>query len=726
MKIRKVAISIFCILVILLTFGCGTFRELSGIDPPLDKEHVYTGASALPEGFVRVLIGFKQRPGLAERELVTAAGGKIRYFYHLIPAIAAAVPEQAIVGLRANPRVTHVHLDGRVYAIDLELDNTWGVARIGAGTVHAYNKGTGVKVAVLDTGIDYNHPDLDANYKGGYDFVNGDPDPMDDNGHGTHVAGTIAAEDNDIGVVGVAPEAHLYALKVLDETGAGYWSDVIAALQWAVDNGMQIVNMSLGGTGTSDVEAACQAAYDAGLLLVAAAGNSGNSPGRGDNISDPAAYESVIAVAATDQNDNRARWSSTGAALELSAPGVDINSTLLGGGYGEKSGTSMASPHVAGTAALVWVAYPNWTNADVRYQLQTTADDLGDPGWDPLYGYGLVDADEAAPPTDSTPPGKVTGLSVTTVSCIQLDLAWDANTETDLDHYNVYRSTTSGGPYDFIALPTTNSYSDTGLTASTTYYYVVTAVDTSGNEGEASDEASGTTSADDLGPVTSNVVADPNPTNGAAFVTLTADVSDATTGNSTIVAAEYFVDTIGADGSGTPMSASDGAFDSATEEVTASIDISGWAVGQYTLYVHGKDAAGNWGATESVVLDVTEAPSTIMYVESIVFSSKVAGPNKFLYTTVKVVDGGSNPLGGVRVEIILDWDKEGDGTIEDSWNFAGDTDTDGTVKFTLLKAPSGYYTATVTNLVLTDYTWDTTKGVTSASCQLLDDGTVIQ
>ena len=298
----------------------------------------------------------------------------------------------------------------------------------------------------------------------------------------------------------------------------------------------------------------------------------------------------------------------------------------------------MASPHVAGTAALVIVSGitdandDGFINDDVRLRLQETADDLGAAGRDPQYGFGLVDAAEA----------------------------------------------------------------------------------------------SGTTTADDLGPVTSNVVADPNPTNGATSVTLTADVDDSTTGNSNVAAAEYFVGTVGADGSGTPMSASDGAFDSPTEGVTASIDVSGWAVGQYTLYVHGKDAAGNWGATESVVLDVTEAPSTIMYVESIVFSSKVAGPNKFLYTTVKVLDGDGNPLGGVRVEMTLDWDKENDGTIDDSWNFAGDTGTDGTVKFTLLKAPSGYYTATVTNLILTDYTWDTTKGVTSASCQLQDDGTVIQ
>ena len=147
---------------------------------------------------------------------------------------------------------------------------------------------------------------------------------MDDHGHGTHVAGIVAAEDNDIGVVGVAPEAALYALKVLDETGGGYWSDAIAAIQWSVDNGMQVMNTSLGGAGATDIEAACQAAYDAGLLLVAAAGNSSNPPGRGDNVIEPASYDSVITVAATNKDDGRASWSSIGPDLELSAAGVDI------------------------------------------------------------------------------------------------------------------------------------------------------------------------------------------------------------------------------------------------------------------------------------------------------------------------------------------------------------------------------------------------------------------
>ena len=354
---------------------------------------------------VPVLIGFTQVPGPSEQAMVRGGGGVIKYSYHLVPAIAASIPEAAIKGLLHNPNVTNIDPDIKVYAVDAELDNSWGVKHIGAGTVHeGDNKGAGVKVAIIDSGIDYNHPDLVANYAGGYDFVNSDGDPMDDDGHGTHVAGTVAAEDNDFGVVGVAPEAKLYALKVLGADGTGSYSDVIAALEWAVYNGMQVTNNSYGSSGNPGelVKAAFDEAYAEGVLNVCAAGNSGNPPGRGDNVIYPARYESCIAVAATDQSNSRAKWSSTGLDLELSAPGVSINSTLLGGGCGTGSGTSMASPHVAGTAALVIAAGVTDLNGDglindeVRLVMNGTADDLGEVGWDPKYGYGLLDADEAA------------------------------------------------------------------------------------------------------------------------------------------------------------------------------------------------------------------------------------------------------------------------------------------------------------------------------------------
>ncbi len=373
-----------------------------------------SGAAAQAEK-VAVFIAFARQPGPAEEALVRRAGGAIKYTYHLVPAIAASLPEAAINGLLANPNVTRIEPDGEVWAIDAELDNTWGVKRIGGGIVHdGGNKGAGVKVAVLDTGIDTDHPDLSYNPNCSESFVE-DETLEDGNGHGTHTTGTIAALDNGAGVVGVAPEATLCIYKVLSDSGSGSYSDVIAALERAVVNGVQVTNNSYGSPGDPGVtvKTAFDIADAAGVVNVCAAGNSGNPPGRGDNVIYPARYESCIAVAATERNDNRARFSSTGLDVELAGPGVDINSTVLGGGYGEKSGTSMASPHVAGTAALVIAAGIADANDDgnindeVRQRLQETADDLGDPGRDTKFGYGLVDADEAAasaPPPVNNPP----------------------------------------------------------------------------------------------------------------------------------------------------------------------------------------------------------------------------------------------------------------------------------------------------------------------------------
>ncbi len=391
------------------------------------------GAAPGPQpGRVKVLIGFTRQPGPAQEALVRGIGGTIRYSYHLVPAIAATVPEQAIEGLRRNPNVTAVELDGQVWAIDVELENAWGVEHIGASPVHdSGNKGNGVSVAIIDSGIDYTHTDLDANYAGGWDFVNDDSDPEDDYGHGTHVAGTVAAEDNDddLSVVGVAPEAMLYALKVLNADGFGNWSDIIAAVEWCVDPDnpdVDVANLSLGTSLNPGAlaEAAFANAEAQGLVIVAAAGNSGNPPGRGDSVIYPAKWDSVIAVAATDQSDKRARWSSTGDQVELAAPGVAVYSTwpvgmttsphdpqpicYYGGCYKYGSGTSMSSPHVAGTAALVIASGITDSNGDgyindeVRQRLDETADDLGAVGRDPQFGFGLVDADEAA-----VPPGPV-------------------------------------------------------------------------------------------------------------------------------------------------------------------------------------------------------------------------------------------------------------------------------------------------------------------------------
>jgi subtilisin family serine protease len=323
--------------------------------------------------------------------------------------MAVSVPVTALDELRNDPDVAVVEPDGEFHISDTELDNTWGVKHIGAGNVHPTNFGSGIKVAVFDSGIDCTHPDLDGNCAGGIDFVNDDNDPMDDNGHGTHVAGTVAAEDNGTGVVGVAPGATLYAVKVMNESGSGSFSDIIAALEWAVDNGIQVTNHSYGTPSYpgSIVEAAFDNAYAAGVVHIAAAGNSGQCSGTTDTVEWPGRFDSVVAVAATYSNDTRPCFSSTGSDVEIAAPGIGINSTRLGGGYTVKSGTSMASPHVAGTAALV-IASGVTSPPDVRQRLRDTAIDLGPPGPDTHFGYGLVDAEDASGPGAANQPPGVT------------------------------------------------------------------------------------------------------------------------------------------------------------------------------------------------------------------------------------------------------------------------------------------------------------------------------
>ena len=363
-----------------------------------------------------VIVRFHKNPGASERSLIRSSCGGIHRRFRLIPAITTKIPKHALVKLRSHPDVAYVEEDAAVSIIDpyyltalstdfpdgsgFEYENSWGVQHIGCEAIHnLYTKGGGIKIAVIDTGIDYTHEDLAANYCGGYDIIFNDDDPFDDswNSHGTHVAGIIAAEANGIGVVGVAPEASLYAVKVMDGAGFGTLSGVIAGIEWAVDNNMDIANISIAGPDSQALKDACDAACDAGLLLVAAAGNT-----YGGNVTYPAAYDSVIAVTATDQEDQFADSAPFGRELELAAPGVNILSAAKNDSYAELSGASQAASHVTGTAALMMSAGVGDVNSDgvidskdIRDRLQSTALDLGQAGQDDEYGYGLVDAETA-------------------------------------------------------------------------------------------------------------------------------------------------------------------------------------------------------------------------------------------------------------------------------------------------------------------------------------------
>ena len=398
-----------------------------------------TGA---PPKDIKVIVTFKEPPGKAATRLIERLGGKVKHQLKLVDGLGATIPRGQLKKLRADPSVATVEIDGKLMMSDPpddEYDRAWGVDRIGAQRVHLDgNTGQGVKVAVIDTGIDYIHNDpvddpyvIDPEflniYKGGYDFFNNDNDPMDDNGHGTHVAGILAAEHNGYLVTGVAPSVDLYALKILNELGEGEYSGLIAALGWAVENDMDVVNMSLGAHTPSDaLQAAVAAAYDAGVTMVAASGNIDLTKWEeiffGCAVVVPAAYEQVIAVSFTGTDDRLTGFSCTGPQVDLAAPGDQIMSPVPTGacmfctpyGYNWASGTSMASPHVAGVAALLLsadIADGNGNGLladDVKAHLcANTSPAAGmatsDPRYPNWYGCGIVDADKAL--IDNPPPG---------------------------------------------------------------------------------------------------------------------------------------------------------------------------------------------------------------------------------------------------------------------------------------------------------------------------------
>ncbi len=295
--------------------------------------------------------------------------------------------------LRRQPGVVGLEEDGLVHA-DGDVVG-WGLRRINATKVWNTTRGEGVKIAILDTGIDWEHPDLAGIVAGGVCIVcnsstTDSVEWMDRDGHGTAVAGVIAAQRNGFGVLGAAYGVRLYAVKVLNDTGVGYVSNVIAGIEWAVENNMNIIVMSFSSPDYSGGEAqAVQEAYSKGLLLIASAGNSGPTSG---TVGYPAALAGVIAVGATDYWNNVPDWSSRGPELDLAAPGVGVNTTWIGNEYASLSGTSFSVPYVAASAALVWSARSNLTNSEVRSILEETARDLGVRGRDNETGFGLVDS----------------------------------------------------------------------------------------------------------------------------------------------------------------------------------------------------------------------------------------------------------------------------------------------------------------------------------------------
>lgn len=258
---------------------------------------------------------------------------------------------------------------------DPELNRQWAWDVTQAYDAWDITRGSSnVVVAVIDTGIQLDHPDLDDKLVSGYDFVGNDSTPDDGNGHGTHVAGTIAAEtDNGVGGAGFCPECQLMPVRALNNSGSGSLADIARAITYAADNGADIINMSLGGAGSSTLQRAIDYAWDKGVFLTCAAGNSGRN-----SRYYPAGYDNCFAVASTTTSDQRSSFSNYGTWVDIAAPGSSIYSTYRDSRYGNLSGTSMATPHVAGLAGLL--ASQGLTNTQIRDQLCSTADQINGTG----------------------------------------------------------------------------------------------------------------------------------------------------------------------------------------------------------------------------------------------------------------------------------------------------------------------------------------------------------
>lgn len=480
-------------------------------------------------------------PAQVAADLTRAHGGQLGFVYeHALKGFSGTFSSRAVAAIERNPRVAYVELDQLAHtAEDQALPVPTGIDRVNADQNANLDidgnddLSVDAVVAVIDTGIDFQHSDLNVNTTKSVDCSGGNPfsgscstGGDDDNGHGTHVAGTIGALDDgpnytggiytDVHVVGVAPGVEQWAVKVLRSDGSGYISWIVAGIDYVTDNAdlVDVANMSLGCECSSQaMDDAIADSVAAGVTYAVAAGNSAKDA----STFSPANHPDVIAVSAladfdgepgalgsptcrTDEDDTLANFSNFGSEVEVTAPGVCILSAWNDGGYNIISGTSMASPHAAGAAALL-AASGVTSPSQISSTLQSTGntedwtdeiDGTEEPRVDvaaAAFNPDMTGTDEDSEP-DTTPPGAPANLSAAAGDS-QVVLDWDDNIESDLAGYNVYRSTTSGDYGDAIATGVTSSdYTDTELTNGTEYFYVVTAVDTSGNESAESNEAS--------------------------------------------------------------------------------------------------------------------------------------------------------------------------------------------------------------------------------------------
>jgi chitodextrinase len=457
-------------------------------------------AEVIPGQYIVVLRGeVVDVPGVA-RELVARHGGSLRFTYQAaLKGFSASISADAAAAVARDPRVAYVEQNQVVRIITEQTGATWGIDRIDQrdlplSTTYVYNAtGAGVKSYIIDTGIRTTHVDFGGRAIHGTDKVDNDADASDCNGHGTHVAGTVGGT-----TWGVAKTVTLVAVRVLDCGGSGTWDGVIAGVDWVTADHQAgqpaSANMSLGGGFSQAVNDAVANAVADGVVMAVAAGNGYSNACDGS----PASTAAAMTVGATDINDNEAAFSDRGSCLDIWAPGVNITSAWSTGDNATNtiSGTSMATPHVAGGAALYLESNPTATPAQVDQALSENAT-TGKIKWTDFFGakppappagqdyllYTGFISGGPPPPPPLPPDGAPTNLTATAASKSQINLSW-ADNSTNESSFKIERCQ-GAGCTNFAQIATApanaTSYSNTGLSPNTTYRYQVRASNSAGD-----------------------------------------------------------------------------------------------------------------------------------------------------------------------------------------------------------------------------------------------------
>lgn len=465
--------------------------------------------------------------------------GHFRQINTYVLELPAGVSELAAMKLlRKNRNLKYVELDMAMAPAatvnDPSFSSSWALPKIQAPAAWDVTNGSGVTIAILDTGVDGTHPDLAANMVPGWNVYDNNADTSDVHGHGTSVSGAAAmAGNNGAGSAGVAWGARIMPVRIAAPDGYAYYSTIAQGINWAADNGAKVVNISYGVSGSSAVQSAAQYLRNKGGVVVVAGGNSGV-------LENTAASDSLLSVSATDSNDARTSWSTYGDFIDLAAPGLSIYAPTRGGGYANVSGTSFASPITAATVALMMSANSTLSPADIDNILKSTAVDLGTAGFDQYYGTGRIDAaravaaarnvvaaDTQSPVISITSPtgGKVTAI-------VPVDVNYSDNVGVTRAELYVNGSkviTDDVGPFAFAW--------DTAAYADGAYTLTAKAYDAAGNVG-TSPSVAVTIGNDTIAPVVSSF----NLTNGMTVSPTWQTVSASATDNQSVAKISLTID----------------------------------------------------------------------------------------------------------------------------------------------------------------------------------------